>query len=286
MTNIELRVKNIYDSLSNAEQIAATYFLTNVEDVFHKPIAQLAAESGVSAVTWVRFSKSIGFTGLKDLKNNLALELLSTTDTNANEPAIFSDILEPTDLSQLMTNIKNQSVRAVLDTAQLLNPADIEKAVELILNAKSIRIFGIGASALVAEDLYTKLLRIDKNVCFCRDLHVQFAYAANIAQEDVAILISMSGKTTDILELLSLVNQHGASTIALTSFNNNPLSASTNIQLYVSAPEATPRSAAMSSRIAQLIAVDVLYSAVAHHDYEHTSVKLNNSLKALSSHRQ
>ena len=33
-----------------------------------------------------------------------------------------------------------------------------------------IHIFGVGASALVGEDLYNKLLRIDKNVCFCRCL--------------------------------------------------------------------------------------------------------------------
>ena len=68
MTSIELRVRSIYDSLSNAEKKVADYFLCNLESVFNKPIATLAQEAGVSKVAWVRFCKDIGFEGLKDLK--------------------------------------------------------------------------------------------------------------------------------------------------------------------------------------------------------------------------
>ena len=55
MTSIELRIRNIYDSLSNAERRVADYFLNNMENVFNLPIAVLAQEAGVSKVTWVRF---------------------------------------------------------------------------------------------------------------------------------------------------------------------------------------------------------------------------------------
>ena len=75
MTSIELRVRSIYDSLSNAEKKVADYFLSHMEDVFHKPIAQLALEAGVSKVAWVRFCKDIGFDGLKDLKKALFAQL-------------------------------------------------------------------------------------------------------------------------------------------------------------------------------------------------------------------
>ena len=56
----------------------ASYFLDNVENVFAKPISQLAEESGVSKVAWVRFCKAIGFDGLKDLKKSLFSELHET----------------------------------------------------------------------------------------------------------------------------------------------------------------------------------------------------------------
>ena len=121
-TNIELRVNSIYDSLSNAEKKAATYFLNNVENVFNKPIAELAEESGASKVAWVRFCKAIGFDGLKDLKKNLVSELFKTTDTEDEEALVFSDIHEATGIDQVIATVKTNTIRDVQDTAKLLDP--------------------------------------------------------------------------------------------------------------------------------------------------------------------
>lgn len=71
MTDIEIKTRSIYDELSPAEQKVAWYFLQNLGSVFDDPIAVLAEKSGVSQVMWVRFCKSLGFSGLKDMKKNL-----------------------------------------------------------------------------------------------------------------------------------------------------------------------------------------------------------------------
>ncbi len=284
-TNIELRVNSIYDSLSNAEKKAATYFLNNVENVFNKPIAELAEESGASKVAWVRFCKAIGFDGLKDLKKSLVSELFKTTDTEEAEVLVFSDIREATGIDQVILNVKNNTIRDVQDTAKLLDPQAMEKAAKMIMEAKTVRLFGLGASALVAEDLFSKLLRVDKNVCFSKDLHVQLSYASNMAPTDVAVLFSTSGKTSEILEILSLAKECGTPTIAFTTFGKNPLALNSDIQLYISSSETTPRSGAMSSRIAQLMTVDVLFTAVARLNYDRVVPKLENSLRSIQSHK-
>ena len=284
-TNIELRVNSIYDSLSNAEKKAATYFLNNVENVFNKPIAELAEESGASKVAWVRFCKAIGFDGLKDLKKSLVSELFKTTDAEDEETLVFSDIREATGIEQVILNVKGNTIRDVQDTAKLLDPQSMEKAAKMIMEAKSVRLFGLGASALVAEDLYSKLLRVDKNVCFSKDLHVQLSYASNMAPTDVAVLFSTSGKTSEILEILSIAKECGTPTIAFPSFGKNPLAMNSDIQLYISTSETTPRSGAMSSRIAQLMTVDVLFTAVARLNYDRVVPKLENSLRSIQSHK-
>ncbi len=284
-TNIELRVNSIYDSLSNAEKKAATYFLNNVESVFNKPIAELAEESGASKVAWVRFCKAIGFDGLKDLKKSLVSELFKTTDAEDEEVLVFSDIREATGIDQVILNVKSNTIRDVQDTAKLLDPQSMEKAAKMIMEAKTVRLFGLGASALVAEDLFSKLLRVDKNVCFSKDLHVQLSYASNMAPTDVAVLFSTSGKTSEILEILSLAKECGTPTIAFTTFGKNPLAMNSDIQLYISSSETTPRSGAMSSRIAQLMTVDILFTAVARLNYDHVFPKLENSLRSIQSHK-
>lgn len=283
MTSIELRVRSIYDSLSNAEKKAASYFLDNVEDIFHKPIAQLAQEAGVSKVAWVRFCKDIGFEGLKDLKKALFAQMCEKEDDVAAEP--FSDIRNIDNTKSLIEGIAQNSIRAIQDTAEMLDPNSLERAAQVILNAESVRIFGVGASGMVGEDLHTKLMRINKNSIFSTDYHSQLTYAANMTSRDAAVLISMSGKTKEILEVLALAKQNEVPCLALTRYSKTPLALNADTVLYVSAPEITMRSGAMSSRLAQLMVIDALFTAVAHMDYDSVAVNLEKSHESIRSHR-
>ena len=285
MTSIELRTKGIYPSLNNTEKKVADYFLEHIDDVFQLPIADLAKQSGVSKAAWVRFSKTIGFDGLKALKKELFSELnRSANETSPDIP--FSDVGDAETIDELIETAKNNSIRAIQDTATLLDPNSLELAAQKVLLAKSIRIFGVGASALVGEDLQSKLLRINKNAIFILDHHLQLVYAANMTHRDVAVLISMSGRTKEVLEILALAKASQTPVIALTQFGKNELAQGADIVLHISAPEIPQRSGAMSSRLAQLLAVDVLFSAVAHLDYENISIYLEKSLNSTLPHRQ
>jgi DNA-binding MurR/RpiR family transcriptional regulator len=283
MTSIELRVRSIYDTLSNAEKKVADYFLSNMENVFNKPIAQLALEAGVSKVAWVRFCKDIGFDGLKDLKKALFSQMREKTDDTVAAP--FSDIRDVVSTKSLIEGIKRSSIQAIQDTAGLLDPEALEEAARAIVNARSVRIFGVGASGMVGEDLHSKLMRINKNSYFVTDHHSQLTYAATMSPEDVAILISMSGTTSEVLEILSLVKQAQIPTIALTKYSKTPLAMHADTVLYVSAPEISTRSGAMSSRLAQLMVIDALFTAVAHMDYDTAAVSLEKSHDTIRSHR-
>ncbi|MBR2048814.1 MAG: MurR/RpiR family transcriptional regulator [Oscillospiraceae bacterium] len=283
MTAIELRIRSIYDSLSNAERKVADYFLSNMENVFNMPIAALAQDAGVSQVAWIRFCKAIGFSGLKELKKELFAQTQKRADENAAAP--FSDVREIISMRALIDGIKQNSIQAIQDTAQLLDPSTLETAAQAILKAKTVRIFGMGASGIVGEDLHSKLMRINKNSYFSTDPHTQLTYAANMVPQDVAVLISMSGKTKEVLEILALAKQCKTPTIALTKYSKTPLAVNADTVLYISAPEISMRSGAMSSRLAQLMVIDALFTAVAHMDYETIAVNLEKSLESTSSHR-
>ena len=285
MTNIELRTRGMYDSLSNSGKKVADYFLSNIDDVFNLAIADLAKKSGVSKAAWVRFSKTIGYDGLKDLKKALFIELHKNTDEDL--PATpFSDIGDAESIEDLIQSAKSNSIRAIESTASLLDAKEVETAAQKILCSKTVRIFGMGASALVGEDLQSKLMRINKNVFFSADTHVQLVYASNMTPRDVAVLISMSGSTTEILEIMKIARECGTPIIALTKFGKSPLAQSADVVLNVSAPEIALRSGAMSSRIAQLMAVDVLFSAVAFLDYDRVTVNLEKSHNSTQPHHQ
>lgn len=283
MTSIELRIRSTYDSLSKVEKKVADYFLNNMENVFNKPIAQLAQEAGVSKVAWVRFCKDIGFDGLKDLKKALFSQMCEKEDDVSSEP--FSDVRNIVNTRFLIEGIKQNSIRAIQDTAELLDPDSLEEAAKAILNARSVRIFGVGASGMVGQDLHSKLMRISKNSYFGTDHHSQLTYAASMTPEDVAVLISTSGTTAEILEILSLIKRCGSHSIALTKYSKTPLTMHADTVLYISTPEITMRSGAMSSRLAQLMVIDALFTSVAHMDYDAIAVSLEKSHESIHSHR-
>jgi len=284
MTNIEIKTRSMMDSLNNSEKKVAIYFLNNIENIFSIPIARLAQESGVSQVTWIRFCKAIGFDGLKDLKKSLFMELnASTTESIENQG--FSDIRKDSTLEQMCNTIRNAAIQAVEDTMKLIDPESFEKVVALLSKAKCIRLFGVGASAQVADDLYKKLMRINKNSIFCYDMHTQLAYIANACPEDVTVIFSYSGTTKEMLEILSLAQESKCPTIAITRFTKSPLVNGADYSIYLSAPEIDHRSGATSSRIAQLTIVDLLFTALASRTYSKVEKYLEKSSAACRSHK-
>jgi len=288
MTNIEIRVRNVYNDLSNSEKKAADYFLADVQRLFRQPIAQLAENAGVSQVAWVRLAKAIGFDGLKDMKRSLIEELNNVTAEDEDKVRhIFTDIKDYSGLSDVFMAIKSSSMRSIEDTISLLNADTVDEVVQRLIEARSVKLFGVGASALVAEDFYNKLLRIGSNVCFSHDGHIQLTYAANARDGDVCFFISHSGLTREVNEAFDIASQAaGATMVSLTRLGKNPLAAKSDFELYTSSPEVDHRSGAMSSRISQLIVIDVLFTAMASRNYDNVIRNLIRSSESCRTYRK
>jgi len=287
VTNIEIKVKSVFDQLSNAERNAAQYFLNNANSIFDKPIAVLAKESQTTQAAWVRFCKSLGFKGLKELKKSFFVQIQMPASENTHENyTVYSDINGYKSVEEISTNVMQSGICAITDTVKLIDSATMEKAAKAIMKAHSVKLFGVSASALVAEDFYYKLLRIGKNACFSKDSHVQLTYAANISPADAAVIISHSGATAEIIEILDTVKKRGAVGIAVTRFSKKNYLNNADIILYSSAPEIYRRSGAMSSRIAQLTVIDVLFSTIAHQNYQVIEKNLDQSYRACLVHKK
>ena len=268
MTSIEIRVRDLYDDLNDSEKKAASFFLSHVDSVFVLPIAKLAKQADTTQVAWVRLCKHIGFDGLKDMKKALFNELNETNAPTAQRESsgFFTDIRDYNTITEMADAVKTSSICAIEDTMKLLDPAIVERAAGKIIQADSVRLFGVNASSLVAQDLYYKLIRIGKSACYAQDLHIQLTYAATMGPKDVGIFVSNSGTTREVMECLHLAE-------------------AADLCLYTSSPEISHRSGAMSSRIAQMCMVDVLFTAVARRNYRKVETALENSYKSCMTHR-
>ena len=285
MTDIEIRTRSIYDALSPAEQKVARYFLENLSSVFDDPIASLAEKSGVSQVMWVRFCKSLGFSGLKDMKKNLVSQLREAREEAAVHSSMdFLDTRIYSSTEDIIRGIEASAVDAVKSTAKIQEPAVLEAVAARIAAAQSVRLFGVGASGLVAEDLYHKLLRIDLKAIFCTDTHMQLTYITSMKPGDVAVFFSNSGRTAEILELAKAASERRACIVAVTKYGPNPLMELADYVLPTSSPELEFRSGAMSSRVAALLVVDMLFTTLCNKNYDTVAKPLSESFSQCSKH--
>lgn len=279
MTTIEIRTRNMYDQLSKSEKLAANYLLNNLEHIFRYPLAVLAEHSGTSQGAWIRLCKALGFDGIKSLKNALFKEMKDS----AAAPSVdyqFIDIQNHRNLSSMAKNICASSILAIEDTLTLFQEEVLREAVKKIKNARRIALFGIHASSLVAMDFYQKLLRIGYPVIYSEDFHVSITIAATLTPKDTAIFFSYSGNTEEILRLCGIANGRGVSTISITRPAGNRLTDLSGLSLFVSSPQTDKRSGAMSSRLAQLVVSDILFTALVNQDYRRIKGCLEDTYRA------
>ena len=253
--NAYLRIKEYNDSYTATEKLIAEYILEN--DILQDSAQVLGEKTNTSAAAIIRFSKKIGFKGFSDLKMNLAQ---STKEEKQQEVDL---IFEPEDnISTLVEKGCRLNMNTVLKTYQLINIDTLEQSIDLLNNASTIYLFGVGGSSVIGLDIYQKLMRIGKKVIYNADLHVQMTFAQSMDQNDVALIISYSGSTTGLVDVARVLHEKQIPFISITQINSNPISKLSTYSLKVPSEEKALRIGAVSSRISSFVITDLLYYGV------------------------
>lgn len=276
--NVMLKLREIRENLTPAEKKVAEYVLAFPEEVPRYSIKELANKSKTSDASVVRLCKTLGYEGYRQFIVSISAELASRSQEGGDE---YTDIQPGDDLNTIIKNVSLNNCRSIEDTMMVIDNDGIKKAVELLSAARRIVFYGIGASGLVCMDAQQKFMRINKICHAYTDGHSQLTSASMLAKGDVAVIISNTGTTSEIVDTLKLVKETDASIIAITRYGKSILSANADVVLFFSTPEITIRSGAMGSRIAMLNIVDILFSGVANMEYKNIKKYLNKTYNVL-----
>lgn len=262
-------------SLPESEKKAAEYILEHPHDVVGSTINDLAEKSGTSKAAIIRLTHSLGVKGFSELKLRVAGDLLSSSEETF-------DIHDDDSIGSLLQSITGNSMKAISDTRDILDLDDLEYVVQLLEKATSINFFGVGSSRVVSQDAHQKFLRINKFATAFSDTHLLAMQIANMSENDILFLISFSGETKEVIEVINIAKLYNVKTIALTGYGKNTVSDLVDTTLFTSPiREATLKSGATASRIAQLHVIDVLFMAVASQTYEESIEKIDRTRKAI-----
>lgn len=260
--NLLVLIKSLLPSLSKAEARVAQAIIRDPSAAASRTITELAQEAGASEATVVRFCRSLGLGGHRELRLRAAQAII-TTEAGPDREIIGGDIPTGSDMSRIIATVAYADGHAITDTTDALDADECERVVDALATARRIEIFGVGASGVVATDLMQKLHRIGCMVSFCPDIHSALTGTALLGPKDVAIGISHSGATNEAMDFLELAQDVSATTVAITNHGRSPLAEVANHVLTTAARETTFRSGATVSRIAQLMVVDCLFVGVA-----------------------
>lgn len=246
--------------------------------VLDRSIAEMARSCGTSVATVVRFCRSIGLEGYRDLRMSLATEL-GKQSAQFSPSTLGAEIARSDTLEEMAKKVAQLEMLAIGETVEALDFGTLQQVVTELDRAKRILLFGIGASQFVAQDLHHKLFRIGRNAFLLGDSHEAWSAASLSSKGNVAIGFSHSGDTYDTTRFLELARQNGALAVAITSSRNSPVARAADHVLLTYARESTLRAGAMVSRIAQLAMVDCLFLGVARRSYQDTLKALRRTLE-------
>ncbi len=250
--------RNLQAKLPPSERAAADFLLSEAETVVSLSIGAYAEQAGVSKSSILRFCDSLGFSSYKDFKVALALEL------GKEDAKPFEDVKPRDKPKDIFRKVIQADVRALEETLDLIDEASLDAAVESLSRAKKIEIYGVGLSAPVVNDAYSRFLRIGLNVSAITDAHMQAISASLLTSQDVAFAISHSGKSHETLRAARRAQEAGATLVGLSSFLESPLIQLADIGLVSATGETAFRVDAMASRIAHLSVIDTLYVSLAN----------------------
>lgn len=215
-----VRIREFEESYTSTEKLIAKYILEHGNEILNYSAQILGEKTNTSAAAIIRFSKKIGFKGFSDLKMNLA-QSHSNEQHDLDVDIIFN---ENDDMISLVDKGCRLNMNTVLKTYQLINVSDLENAINLLCNASTIYLFGVGGSSVIANDIEQKLIRIGKKVIYNNDLHIQMTFTQSMTKGDTALIISYSGTTAGLVDISKILVEKNIPYISITQINQNLIS--------------------------------------------------------------
>ncbi|PES71912.1 RpiR family transcriptional regulator [Bacillus cereus] len=276
VNSVRTQIELVLDDLPISEKKIAEYILSHTKEVTQMTIHQLAKEAEASSAAVVRFCRSLGVAGFPDLKARLYAEVEHIQHVG------YFDIEPNEKVQSIIDKTLSNTVQTLHDTVSQLETKSIEKVVSFIRDTEVVYIYGVGASFLIAEDIAQKWIRLGKKAYAISDRHLLAVAMATQSENAVFWGISYSGETKDVIELMQTAKEIGLKTISLSRIGSSKIAELADVSLFTArAPEAKIRSAATSSRSAQLLVVDIVFFAYSSSQYECTVKQLEKTKYAI-----
>jgi len=256
--NTLLVLSSIYQSLTKTEKKIADVILKDPNSAVYATVTDMAENTSVGETSVLRLCRKLGFRSYQEFKLALAKELAGPSKID-----VYQDAQGPDDLSALARSLTAANASALENTLALLDLKQLERAIESILKADSLLLFGVSASGNVAIDGKHRLIRFGLKVDAITDSHLMAMTASLMGNKDVAIAISTSGSTKDVVDAAKIAKKNGAFLVCITSQSRSPLAQFGDAVLLINSRETPLQGGSFASKLSQIHVLDILSTTLA-----------------------
>lgn len=254
MSALTVKLESLLTRGKGTEQRIAKFLLEYRDSLVAMNAAELAREAGVSSASVIRFARQMGYRGYPEFK----VDYLSDEKQHKAE-SLYGNLSRNDDTAQIIAKSGQLFISAIDKSLELLEPAAVDAVAQKLVEAKRIVLFGIGSSAIVANDIFHKLIRVNKSALFSPDLHVQLSYSANLGEGDLAIAVTARGNTPEINRMLKSAHENGCTTIALTRFGQDDAARLADLTLPYYYDEQHSQLGVITPQVLQMVIFDTLF---------------------------
>lgn len=235
-----------------------SFILADPQKVTEMTLRNLANELDVAEGSIINFTTRLGFDGYTALKLAIARSLAQ------GEALLYESVAPGDSAKDVMRKMRDNAADALRATCESVTDEELMRAVEMLTGAKKrIEVYGIGSSAMIADDAAFRFIKLGLPAVVVKDSYIGSVSALMMDSECLAMAVSYTGRTHDIIKTMSIAKGKGAKTMCITCYADSPLAQMCDLALIAVSGEAVVNKLATVSRIAQMLLVDTLCEYIA-----------------------
>lgn len=223
-------IKDATPGFSKGQRAIAKYILENYDKAAFMTASKLGKTVNVSESTVVRFAAELGFDGYPEMRKALQ-EMIRNCLTSVQRIEVARGLLENQDILTAVLSSDIEQIRLTMDET---NRKDFQNAVDAIVKAEHIYIFGLRSSAALASFMgfYFNLLFENVRVVNENSISEVFEQILRIGENDVFIGLSFPRYSKRTIKAMRYAVDRGAKVIGITDNPISPIAKIADIPLY------------------------------------------------------
>ncbi len=156
--DFQQRLEGRFPNLTKSQQRIASFLLASHDEAAFMSAADLAERLDLSEATVVRFAKAVGYDGFPHLRRSLQ-DLFRARATPASRlQRKLSELVSSQ--GHVLDKVLAMEVQYLTEASRSVDPADFDRAVDILLSGRRVFVFASGPSGILADLAELRLRRL------------------------------------------------------------------------------------------------------------------------------